>query len=178
MKKILFILFAFIITLSATAQESSYREDALDLLSLNGTTEQYRNAIDQLFELLQRQYKSNNVDQATWDELRDASSGEIDRIKAMLVSAYRGTYTQDDIKNMVSFYQTEAGQQLLKDQAGLTDGQRNDVSFFYNTDTGKKILSSKDKISRSVGEVSEIWSRDLYKMMIDKLAEKGHTMQQ
>lgn len=178
MKKILFILFAFIITLSATAQESSYREDALDLLSLNGTTEQYRNAIDQLFELLGRQYESNNVEQATWDELRDASAGEIGRIKAMLVSAYRGTYTQDDIKNMVSFYQTEAGQQLLKNQAGLTDAQRNDVSFFYNTDTGKKILSSKDKISRSVGEVSEIWSRDLYQMMVDKLAEKGHVMQQ
>ncbi|RMB57575.1 DUF2059 domain-containing protein [Dokdonia sinensis] len=178
MKKILCILFAFTITLSASAQESSYREDVLDLLSLNGTTEQYRNAIDQLFELLKRQYASNDVTPATWDELRDASSGEIGRIKAMLVSAYRGTYTQDDIKNMISFYQTEAGQQLLKDQTALTDAQRNDVSFFYNTDTGKKILTSKDKISRSVGEVSEIWSRDLYKMMVDKLAEKGHVMQQ
>jgi len=178
MKKILFILFTFIITLSSVAQESTYREDALDLLSLNGTTEQYRNAIDQLFELLQRQYKTNDVSQATWNELKELSSGEIGRIKAMLVSAYRGTYSQDDIKNMISFYQTEAGQQLLKNQANLTDAHRNDVSFFYNSDTGKKILDSKDEISRSVAEVSEIWSRDLYKMVVDKLAEKGHIMQQ
>ncbi|MBV1925123.1 MAG: DUF2059 domain-containing protein [Dokdonia sp.] len=176
-KKLLFILILFS-NVGLFAQETNYRQDVLQYLELNGTTEQYSGAIDQLFELLKRQYASHKIDAEVWDALRTESEGEIGRMKAMLVSAYRGTYSQGDIKNLISFYKTGAGQQLLRDQTALTDSQRNDASFFYNSPTGQKVISSKDDISRSVAEVSEIWSRDLYKSMIDKLAAKGFVMQQ
>ena len=177
MKKLLFAFVLFSM-FQVSAQETTYRQDVLKYLEINGTTQQYSGAIDQLFDLLKRQYANHNIDAEVWDTLRAESAGEVGRIKAMLVSAYRNTYTQKDIQNMISFYQTEAGKLLLSNQAKMTDAHRNDASFFYNTETGKKILSKKDEISRSVGEVSQIWSRDLYKMMVDKLAEKGYVMQQ
>lgn len=178
MSKILLFGLILISNMGLIAQETTYRQDVLEYLELNGTTEQYSGAIDQLFELLKRQYTSHKIDEAVWASLRDESQGEIGRMKAMLVSAYRGVYDQDDIKNLISFYKTDAGQQLLRDQTSMSDAQRNDASFFYNTPTGKKVLNSKNEISRSVSEVSEIWSRDLYKSMIDKLATKGYLMQQ
>ncbi|MFT5863436.1 MAG: hypothetical protein ACI828_002095 [Flavobacteriales bacterium] len=176
-KKLLFILILFS-NVGLFAQEANYKQDVLQYLELNGTTEQYSGAIDQLFELLKRQYASHEIDAEVWNTLRDESQGEIGRMKAMLVSAYRDTYAQDDIKNLISFYKTGAGKQLLRDQSAMTDSQRNDASFFYNSPTGQKVINSKDDISRSVAEVSELWSRDLYTSMIDKLTAKGYIMQQ
>ena len=100
-KKLLFILILFS-NVGLFAQETDYRQDVLQYLELNGTTEQYSGAIDQLFELLKRQYASHKIDTEVWNTLRTESEGEIGRMKAMLVSAYRGTYSQGDIKNLIT----------------------------------------------------------------------------
>ena len=96
----------------------------------------------------------------------------------MLVSAYRGTYEHEDIKNMMAFYETGTGKQLLLDKTALNAEQQKEASVFYNSPTGQKILTSEQQIARRVGEVSEIWSRDLYRNIVDKLAEKGFIMQE
>lgn len=178
MKKLLLILFVFIANVSLKAQENTFRQDVLAYLEINGTTQQYSQAIDQLFDLLKRQYANHEIDDKVWVALRKESQGELGKIKAMLVSAYRGTYSQEDIQNLITFYKTDAGKQLLRDQTAMTGQQREDASVFYNSETGQKVLNSRDKISQSVAEVSEIWSRDLYRMMRDKLAEMGYLMQE
>ncbi|MBE15950.1 MAG: hypothetical protein CL867_06845 [Cytophagaceae bacterium] len=178
MKKILLILFVFIANVSLKAQENSFRQDVLTYLEINGTTQQYSEAIDKLFDLLKRQYASQKVEEKVWTALRKESQGELGKIKAMLVSAYRGTYTQEDIQSLIAFYKTDAGKQLLQDQTAMTTQQRQEASAFYNGETGQKVLTSRDKISQSVAEVSQIWSRDLYQKMRDKLAEKGYLMQE
>jgi len=172
MKKLLMSIFIFI-SLSMNAQEVSYHELALKYLQTNGTAVQYEGAIDQLFGLLKKQYAGQNISEATWTSLRSDSKGEVNRILNMLVSAYRGTYEKDDLVNMLAFYETGAGKQLLADKTALSYEQRKDAATFYNTPTGQKILSSEQFVGSRVSEVSELWSRDLYRNVTDKLAEKG-----
>lgn len=177
MKKLLFVLF-FLGSLQFNAQESTYHGDVLRYLTMNGTANQYGEAINQLFDLLKQQYKDQNVTNEVWSELEKETSPEVNRILNMLVSAYRGTYEHEDIKNMMAFYETEAGKQLLLDKTALSQEQQKEASIFYNSPTGQKILTSEQQIASRVGEVSEIWSRDLYRSIVDKLAEKGFIMQE
>lgn len=177
MKKLLFALF-FLCSLQFNAQEATYHQDVLRYLTMNGTANQYGEAINQLFDLLQQQYKDQNVTSDVWDELKKDTAPEVNRILNMLVSAYRGTYEHDDIKNMMTFYETGTGKQLLADKTALDYEQQKEASVFYNSQTGQKILTSEQEIGRRVGEVSEIWSRDLYRNIIDKLAAKGYVMQE
>jgi len=177
MKKLLIAL-VFISSLSVFGQESSYRQVVLEYLNTNGTTQQYQFAIDQLFDLLKQQYKDQDVQESHWTELRENAQPALQQIKAMLVSAYRGSFEQAEIQEMLDFYKTSTGKQLLLDQTTLTENQKQEAARFYNTATGQKIISSQQEISKRVSEVSEIWSRDLYRTMIDKLAEKGFILQQ
>lgn len=177
MKKLLFVLF-FLGSLQINAQETTYHGDVLRYLTMNGTANQYGEAINQLFDLLKQQYKDQNVTNEVWSELEKETSPEVNRILNMLVSAYRGTYEHEDIKNMMAFYETGAGKQLLLDKTALSQEQQKEASAFYNSTTGQKILTSEQQISKRVGEVSEIWSRDLYRNIVDKLAEKGFIMQE
>jgi len=175
MKKLLLLLF-IVSSAFTNAQEVDFHTVALKYLQSNGTSKQYEGAIDQLFTLLKQQYAEKNVSQATWDELRYSSSEEIDRILNMLVSAYRGNYEKQDLVSMLAFNQTPTGRQLIVDRTALSKEQRQIAADFYNSPTGQKILTSKQQVAHSVSEVSEIWSRDLYRMVEDKLAAKGFTL--
>lgn len=176
MKKLLIVLI-FICSFSLSAQERPYHEVVLEYLEVNGTRTQYQNATDGLFDLLKKQYESKNVPETVWTELKAEAPKQVDGILAMLVSAYRGTYEKEDIQKMLDFYQTGTGKQLLSDKTAMDYDQQQEVAQFYNTATGQKILTSEQQISSSVSEISEIWSRDLYRMMVEKLAEKGYSMQ-
>lgn len=175
MKKLLIAVF-FIASLSGYSQENSYHEDVLRYFQVNGTAAQYSNATNGLFELLEKQYASKEVPTTVWNELKADSPKQVDRILNMLVSAYRGTYSQEDIQNMLTFYETSAGRQLLADKTALDYEQQKEASVFYNTPTGQKILTAEQDIAQNISEISEIWSRDLYRMMVDRLAEKGYSM--
>ncbi len=175
MKKLLMSIFIFT-SLFANAQDVSFHEVALKYLQTNGTAVQYEGAIDQLFSLLKNQYAGQNIPEATWTELRSESSSEVNRILNMLVSAYRGNYEKHDLVNMLAFYETATGKQLLVDRTKLSKEQREEAANFYNSPTGQKILISEKEVAGSVSEVSELWSRDLYRNVTDKLAEKGFTL--
>ena len=175
MKKIFIALF-LLTSLVGYSQDKTYHEDVLRYFQVNGTADQYSNATNGLFDLLKNQYASKNVPDAVWNELKTETPKQVDRILNMLVSAYRGSYNQDDIKNMLAFYETGAGRQMLTDKTALDYEQQKEVTVFYNTPTGQKILTVEPDIAQNIGEISEIWSRDLYRMMVDKLAEKGYAM--
>ncbi len=175
MKKLLLSAFIFI-SVFVNAQEVSFHQVALKYLQVNGTSNQYEGAIDQLFALLKDQYAKKSIPESTWSGLRTDASEDVNRILNMLVSAYRGNYEKHDLVNMLAFYETATGKQLLVDRTSLNKEQRQKAADFYNSATGQKILISEQAVAKSVAEVSEIWSRDLYRNITDKLAEKGFTL--
>ena len=162
--------------LCAFGQERTYHDDVLAYFQVNGTAQQYQDATNGLFDLLKRQYENQNVPNEVWNELQKDSPKYVSQVLNMLVSAYRGSYSQEDINNMLNFYNTPAGRQLLLDKTALDYEQQKKVSSFYNTPTGMQIQTVELEIVQNISEISEIWSRDLYRLMVNKLAEKGYTM--
>ncbi len=175
MKKIIFLLLLSITGITL-AQEKTYHQQVLEYFVINGTANQYSNATVGLFDLLKKQYAASNVPETVWAELEGEMPKAVDRILNMLVSAYRGSYSKENIQEMSAFYSTATGRQILTDRSGMTAEQQNEAAAFYNTATGQTILDSEETIGKNISEISEIWSRDLYRMMVDKLAEKGYTI--
>ena len=173
MKKSVIILTLFL-TFTVCISQESYHADTVRYFELNGTEQQYSNAIDQMFDLLKTQYSAKNVPDAVWQEFQNNRSASLTNIKSLLVSAYRSNFTHDDIKGLIRFYESDTGQQLVKDGTKLNNVQKNELSVFFDSDIGKKVQNQSESLRTMVSEVSELWSRDLYNETIEKLKIKGY----
>ena len=54
--------------------------------------------------------------------------------------------------------------------------QRQQIGNFYDSETGQKMIASKDGLAKIEGEISMQWSGELYKNVLRKLAEKGYSL--
>ncbi|MBQ4805098.1 DUF2059 domain-containing protein [Aquimarina sp. MMG015] len=175
MRNLVFVLTLFL-TVTANFAQRSYHEDAMRYFSLNGTEQQYDQAIDQMFTLLKQQYSSQNVPDDIWNELMGDKTEPLRNIKSLLVSAYRSNFSHEDIKKLIVFYESETGQQMVKDRTQLSDSQKVALSDFFSSQVGQKVQNQGDSLRTMVAEVSELWSRDLYTETIKKLKTKGYQM--
>lgn len=173
MRDLVFVL-TFFLTVTACMPQKSYHQDAMRYFELNGTEQQYNAAIDQMFDLLKRQYTDKNVPEATWKELKGIKPAALNNIKSLLVSAYRGNFSHEDMKELIAFYESETGQQFVTDRTKLSNDQQNELSAFYDSQVGQKVQHQSESLKMMVGEVSELWSRDLYTETIEKLKAKGY----
>lgn len=164
----------FFLTFSVGAQETSYLQDALKYFELNGTEKQYNQAVDQMFDLLRQQYSSANVPEEVWKQLATKKPGAITNIKSLLVSAYRGNFSHADIKELIKFYDSSIGRQLVLDRTAVSSEQQEELSKFFNSEVGLKMQNQSESLKSMVSEVSELWSRDLYREALGFLKEKGY----
>ena len=172
MKRVItFICFLALTTISF-AQVDAYSEDVKKCIKSNGTMAYYEDVIDQMFTMLEEQFKSQNVPAEVWTALKKEKPAAMDELAQMIVSAYRAHFTHEDVKKMNALYASKAGQNMFKPDA-LTEGDKQILKEFYQSETGQKIVNSQDSMNASMSDISEMWSRDLYKQMIAKLSEKG-----
>jgi len=169
------IVFVFICS-QAIAQERTFTASINHYININGTSEQYSDAIDQLFIMLKKQYDSKKVDQATWSELETEKENALNQIKVMLASAYRSHFDHDNINDLINFYESPAGRQYKVDSVQLTEFQKDQITFFYQSDTGKKLQEQSTSLNKTVSQISESWSSQLYLKMKSKLANKGYEL--
>ena len=178
MKKVFLALVTlFGVYFQGVAQERNFTESINHYISINGTSEQYSNAIDQLFVMLNQQYQGEAVPQAVWDELKLEKERSLNQILVMLASAYRSHFEHDDIKDMIKFYESPAGRQFLVDPVQLSEAQKDKVTLFYNSYTGKKLQNQSQSLKEMVSQISESWSSQLYMNTKEKLAVKGYDPQ-
>jgi len=176
MRNLIFVLTLFLITV-ACKQQRSYQEDAIRYLEVNGTELQYNVAIDQMFELLQNQYRTQNVPESVWKELKNEKSKALSDIKEMLIPAYQSNFTQEDIRQLILFYESDTGKLVAKGQSTLTDVQREEFNNFVNSEIGKKVQNQSESLKTMVGEVSESWRKALYDKVNTQLKTKGFKLQ-
>ena len=93
----------------------------------------------------------------------------------MIVSAYRGHFTHQDVKNMNTLYASKAGKAMFKNEA-LSEGDKIILNQFYETETGQKILGSQDSMNASMSKIAEMWSSDVYRGVIAQLSDKGYNL--
>lgn len=153
-----------------------FSQDVKKCLKSNGTHAYYDNVVDQMFTMLKKQYKEQNVPQAVWTEIESIKPKALDLLLQMLVSSYRAHFTHQDVKNMNTLYASNAGKNMFK-KDGLTKGDKVVLEEFYKSETGRKITGSQESMTASMSEISEIWSKDLYQTVLKRLSEKGYNNQ-
>ncbi|MCH2195737.1 hypothetical protein [Kordia sp.] len=176
MKKLLIITLLFICGQTSKAQTDPYIDTVKHYLTINGTLEQYEGAIDAMFDILKKRFKEYNIPEAIWNELEGNKKKHVDDVKSILVSAFKAYFSLNDIKNMIVFYESGALKQMQTDKTKLTDTQRQQILNFYDSETGLKMIASRDGLAKLEGEISQQWSGDLYKSVLSKLAEKGYCL--
>jgi len=175
MKKTLIAAILFICVQTSFAQ-TPYIDSVKNYLTINGTQEQYEGAINSMFDMLKNRFKDYKIPEAIWKELENDKKKHVDDLKSILVSAYKAYFTLNDIKNMTVFYESTAVKQMRSDKTKLSDTQRQQIVNFYDSETGIKMIASREGLTKVEGEISQQWSGDLYKSVLSKLAEKGYVL--
>lgn len=173
---ILPFLFLLITSISGAQTETvvdPYSESVKQCLINNGTRDYYANVVDDMFMMLQKQYAEKNVPESVWIELKDIKTETLDELSQMVVSAYRGHYSQDDLNKMNTMFTTDTGKKMFNDPKSLSEEDKFKVNEFYNSEVGQKIMGSQESMNKIMSQVSEMWSSDLYQSVITKLDEKG-----
>lgn len=180
MKNILTFFLALIVTTISFSQDevviNEYSEDVKLCLKNNGTYNYYEDVVDSMFTHLKTQFSNQNVPQAVWTELEGIKIETLDELGQLIVSAYRGHFTHQDVKNMNILYGTTAGKRMINTASELTDDDKSALSEFYKSETGQKIVGSQDSMNASLLQITEMWSADLYKSVLAKLSEKGYNL--
>ncbi len=177
MKKIVLLL-TLVLTFcfNVTAQNDKFTKTIVEYLKINGTPEQYGLAYDNMFTVLKKQFKNSNVPEEVWKKLQDdGKQKSINEILNFLTFAYKNHFTQEDILALTEFYKTDAAKQMLTDVAGLTQEQNEVIAAFFTGEVGKKTLDVKDALAKDISEISQHWSRDLFKEKMSALVKMGYT---
>ena len=181
MKNLLTFFLALIVTTGSFAQDTvvvdEYSEDVKLCLKNNGTYNYYDGVVDSMFTHLKQQFASQNVPDGVWSELEEMKPDTLDELGQMVVSAYRGHFSHQDVKNMNALYKTSAGKKMINTETALTEGDKVALNEFYKSETGQKIVGSQDSMNASMMQITEMWSADLYKSVLAKLSEKGFNLE-
>lgn len=178
MKTFLSLALVLFVSTASISQTDQYSEDVKTCIKQNGTYDYYADVVDQMFTMMKQQYAAKKVPTDVWKELELEKSASMDELSQMLVSAYRGYFSHDDIKKMNALYKSEAGQTMVNDAQNLTEADKAALGLFYESDTGQKILSSQKDMNKLMSKISEMWSSDMYRQVVSKLSEKGFTLEQ
>ncbi|MGC6533855.1 MAG: DUF2059 domain-containing protein [Flavobacteriales bacterium] len=107
--KALFAAALLALSTASFAQQDSYTETLNTMFEVSGAYAQYTVGIEQMMEMMRSMYPS--IDNADWDALKDeflnTSSQEL---VEMLTPVYKKHLTEQDLKDLIAFYQTPAGQ--------------------------------------------------------------------
>ncbi len=152
-----------------SAQESTYSKDIADYLDNNGTMLQYEFAYGELLKMLGSQLHKDENNAQGWEYLEGNKSKALGAMKMLIIPIYKANFTHDEITKMIGFYQSEAGNLLIKDRSKMTESHKEELNTFYNSAFGQKIISKQEVLYIEISKVSESWSRDLYETSISLL---------
>lgn len=169
--KNLFFLFCLLVS-TVSFSQTSVNEGMKSYLTANGTVNYYSSVVDRMFDFLKKEYQAQNVPESVWNELTVVKDEALIEITELIIQSYEGHFSQDEMKNMLAFYDTDAGKKVLfKEELGPEDVKQRDM--FYASPLGKKIASSSESLNGILQKLTQEWSGQLFKDVKHKLEEKG-----
>jgi len=175
MKTIFTVLLFVTFSVTSFAQTDAYSEDVKKCIKSNRTMSYYEDVMNQMYDMLKVQYTDKNVPDSVWAEVKNGKNAAMDELAQMIVSAYRGHFTHEDVKNMNILYASKAGKNMFRPD-DLTEGDKVILTEFYKSDTGRKITGSQDSMNESMSKIAEMWSSGVYRGVIALLSEKGYNL--
>ena len=115
MKKTVYLfIFLLCVTGISNAQvDEKYSKTLKEMFAMTGSEENYRVAIQQIFERFKKKYP--NVGEEVWAEMRhDFSSSSFTSLIEMLVPIYNKYMTQKELEELIVFYKTPLGKKFTK----------------------------------------------------------------
>ena len=132
MKKLLFLV--FIVALSSTSfaqtNTSPKTEKIKKLLVVSGTGELGIQAMKNMVTMFRQSY--GNVNEEFWNEFMKEASA--DELIELMIPIYDKYYTEEDITQLIAFYQSPLGKKMVQVLPGI-----NQESMAAGQEWGKKL---------------------------------------
>jgi len=141
------MLMGLLLTVFMTqAQNNDFDQDLVKLMSVNGTTETYNMVYDQLTAQLKQ--AKPNVPDSVWSNLKtEVFDMEVNELTKQLVPLYKKHFTQEDVKELISFYESPIG---------------------------KKLTTETTLITKETMQISQTWGMNLMSKLYTWMAKKGY----
>jgi len=92
-------------------EDATYRNTLQEMFEVSGSEETYKAAITQIMGMFKQQYA--NVEAEQWNQLeQEFLSRSIDELVELLVPVYQKYLTQEDLKEIIAFYETPVGKKF------------------------------------------------------------------
>jgi len=107
------LLFLFVLTYATKTQaqeQSDFKKETIEFLKITGATNAFKTAISQIGMMVSEEKKEAYTKEAM---------GTLDDLYGKLADLYMEEFTQDEIKELVAFYQTDLGKKLAGKQFEL-----------------------------------------------------------
>lgn len=178
MRSIFLTVFS-LVCFAGIAQIDAFQQNIIDYLKVNGTQMQYSKAYDDMFQVLQKNFETSNIPETVWTDLKNGKGKSMEEITEFLSFAYRKHFTQAEIKTMTNFYKTEAAQKMLNPTTGaLSEAENGEITAYFDSPVAQKVASKLPELSEDISEISNHWSRDLFKEKMEALLKLGYRPKQ
>lgn len=112
MKKTLFVCMLMLaVTVNAQDNNTEFKNETVEFIKLTGAGAAFDNAIDLI---------GASVSEANKEAYTKEAKGTLDELYTKMAELYMAEFTQDEIKELVVFYNTDLGKKLSEKQLGLT----------------------------------------------------------
>ena len=172
----LFFTLLMTVFFSATAQVDSFQNDIIDLLNINGTRQFYENSQEQSLEFLKDQVVKKKISKSEWKELKLKNKEEnLDNLMKTLSFAYRNHFSKDEIKELTTFYKTEAAEKLLSGKSKFSKEEDKIIDDFNKSDVSKRRNRIDNVLSKEMAIIYNDWKRGLVSSKMSELVKGGYT---
>lgn len=111
MKKVLFICLFVIVGAMQAQDNSEFKNETIAFIKITGTGAVFESAIAQIGSM---------VSNANKEAYTKEANGTLDGLYEKMAVLYMDEFTQDEIKELIVFYNTDLGKKLAKKQLTLT----------------------------------------------------------
>ena len=108
---LLLVLFLLTLTTQAQQETTDFKSETIAFIKLTGAASAFEDAIGQIGFKISEENK---------EAYTKAALGTLDALYNQMADLYMSEFTQNDIKELVVFYNTDLGKKLAEKQLGLT----------------------------------------------------------
>lgn len=112
MKNITLILFLFVTVILQAQETSQFKKETIEFIKLTGSGAAFDSAISQIGAMVPEENR---------DAYQKEANATLDGLYDKLADLYMTEFTQSEIKELVTFYNTDLGKKLSEKQLSLTE---------------------------------------------------------
>ena len=167
MKNIMIValLFSVVVTSSLFAGEASHKRAALELLEVANTQEMLDQMMSSISDMMEQQFKALKLPPGG-EEAAAAFQREIidwfseffvwEQMRDLYVDIYVDVFTEDELKELIRFYQSPLGQKVLKKMPELMQKSIEKTQALLQS----KMPEFQKRLQKTISELKEKYKKD------------------